>query len=760
LFVYLLTQFSFFRTSLIFPLMSDVHAEHVHEELTGEERMKVAAARSMSMPSLPPLETLSLALVEALGAGEPDDVVRCLEAEPSLDEETAKQAVFEFRRSMAATLDPAGESPRGAPHPLVVTPAADIAVHPDHAHVQPPAPVAAEPTRRSRHRTRTGSAAVKSRRSRSGTRDAAHRVLVSRRGTDGGALSAQAVEANIAYDEIAEPTKADPTALELKPFTWRRPWAYTTSRIYAQFAGLPEWGRSIVLFFCVLLALYMFFVGLGLLGMGFQALGSQVTSQLNELTSNPITAFLVGVLLTVLLQSSSTTTSIIVTTVGSGALDTTNAVFMIMGANAGTSVSSTFVSLAQSGDRREFSRAFSGATIHDCFNLLSVAILLPIEVATSMLNHLTVMIVEGRGDVEPDAVAQGKFKSPISIIAGPVEQLFLVVDKASIKANMVDGKVVIGGLFGPESWSDTTSGIVTIIFAVLLLSATLVWLVKLLRIVLQGRARSALIRALDYNALVNIIIGMGITIAVQSSSITTSTLVPLVGVGAVTLEQSFPLVIGANLGTTCTAFLAAFTAGSDAALQVALAHLFFNILGTLIWFPVPFMRRVPIGMARWLGLAAARRRWVALAYILFVFFVFPLTLLGLSAWGTAPLAVGISLVVAAILALIWIKCAPTRFVPNRVRDAHMPCREPKWCPTFLADSGPLEWDDGEAASELQLSVRAAEEGDGARRVTAPAPTAAAKMTRSRTGTGSGSRRHRSRSRAGSSRAHESQNPRD
>ena len=58
------------------------------------------------------------------------------------------------------------------------------------------------------------------------------------------------------------------------------------------------------------------------------------------------------------------------------------AIPMIMGANIGTSVTNTFVSMAQSGNQREFRRAFAGATIHDMFNWLTVLILLPLEWAT------------------------------------------------------------------------------------------------------------------------------------------------------------------------------------------------------------------------------------------------------------------------------------------------------------------------------------------------------------------------------------------
>ena len=70
-------------------------------------------------------------------------------------------------------------------------------------------------------------------------------------------------------------------------------------------------------------------------------------------------------------------------------------------------------------------------------------------------------------------------------------------------------------------------------------------------------------------------------LVVQSSSITTSVLTPLVGLGVIQLEQMFPLTLGANIGTTVTGLLAAMVTDSVEALQVALAHLFFNIFGIM-----------------------------------------------------------------------------------------------------------------------------------------------------------------------------------
>lgn len=64
-----------------------------------------------------------------------------------------------------------------------------------------------------------------------------------------------------------------------------------------------------------------------------------------------------------------------------------------MGANIGTSVTSTIVSLMQSADRREFSRAFAAATVHDMFNWLTVIILLPMEITTRYLERLTTFLM-------------------------------------------------------------------------------------------------------------------------------------------------------------------------------------------------------------------------------------------------------------------------------------------------------------------------------------------------------------------------------
>lgn len=130
--------------------------------------------------------------------------------------------------------------------------------------------------------------------------------------------------------------------------------------------------------------------------------------------------------------------------------------------------------------------------------------------------------------------------------------------------------------------------------------------------------------------------GAGLTILVQSSSIFTSALTPLVGIGVVTIERTYPLTLGANIGTTVTSILAALAADADSikrSLRIAMCHLFFNISGILIWYPLPFMRKIPIKAAKYLGSTTAKYRWFALMYLILVFFLFPLLVFALSLAG-------------------------------------------------------------------------------------------------------------------------------
>merc|ERR1719335_1277010 len=149
-----------------------------------------------------------------------------------------------------------------------------------------------------------------------------------------------------------------------------------------------------------LLILYLFILSLGLMANSFRILGGKTSGRTfrdSELFDNPLAGLVTGILVTVLVQSSSTSTSIIVTMTAGDLIETKNAIPMIMGANIGTSVTNTLVSLGCFANKAEYRRAFAGATVHDCFNLLTVAVLLPIEAATGMLRHMAGGLVDAFG---------------------------------------------------------------------------------------------------------------------------------------------------------------------------------------------------------------------------------------------------------------------------------------------------------------------------------------------------------------------------
>ena len=157
--------------------------------------------------------------------------------------------------------------------------------------------------------------------------------------------------------------------------------------------GLPTPVRAVL----VVALIYVFLVGVSMLESGIKVMGADTQASLFVSVNNPIAGLFVGILGTVLVQSSSASTSVVVGLVASGALGVDAAVPMIMGANIGTTVTNTLVSLGSIRQSDEFKRAFAAATVHDFFNLLAVLILLPIELATGVLSSIAESITEALG---------------------------------------------------------------------------------------------------------------------------------------------------------------------------------------------------------------------------------------------------------------------------------------------------------------------------------------------------------------------------
>lgn len=350
--------------------------------------------------------------------------------------------------------------------------------------------------------------------------------------------------------------------------------------------------------------LYVFLVGVALLESGIGALGSDFTDGLLEQVANPISGLSAGILATVLVQSSSVSTATIVGLVGAGTLSLPIAVPMIMGANIGTTVTNTLAALGNIRRSDEFRRGFASATMHDMFNLLAVAILLPLELATGWLATTAEWLTGILRDTDVSAAAPPS--SPIRrAVKLPVDQLENVLDPA-LMGNLVAGLLLLSVGLG-------------------LIFLALGFITKNMRLLVAGAIERSMNRFVGRGGgSVGILVGILVTVAVQSSSITTSILVPLVAAGILTLKNAYPITLGANVGTTITALLASLAVARPEGLTIALVHTLFNLTALAVLYPVPQIRVLPIRAAQWLAELAVRRRTVVVSYIFGIFLIVPL----------------------------------------------------------------------------------------------------------------------------------------
>ena len=326
-----------------------------------------------------------------------------------------------------------------------------------------------------------------------------------------------------------------------------------------------------VVYFLALLSL--FFFSIELMSSAFKMAGRGFAEQLINTVSDPVAGLIMGFLATSLIQSSSTTTTIVVGLVASGTLSIELAVPIIMGANIGTTTTNTLVSLGHVARLGEFERAFAASTVHDFFNVLAALTLLPLEVLFHPIQR-TALVLEGMFE----GAGGLSLASPLKAAVGPA---------ADLVAGWIPFELVL------------------VVLALAVLFTALQQMMRVMRGAVLSRLEALFDRVLFRNDASSFGLGMVATAAVQSSSATTSLVVPLAGTGVLTLRQIFPYTLGANIGTTITAILASFSTGSPAAVTVALAHLTFNIMGIVIFYP---LARLPISMATWVGRLAARSK--------------------------------------------------------------------------------------------------------------------------------------------------------
>jgi len=358
----------------------------------------------------------------------------------------------------------------------------------------------------------------------------------------------------------------------------------------------------------VLALLYFFLSSIRLLGAGFKMFGTAFAEQLIRTTSEPVVGLFVGILVTSVVQSSSCTTSMVVGFVAAGTLTVRNAIPIVMGANIGTTVTNTIVSFGCVSRREEFRRAIGGGTVHDFFNVLTVVILLPVELVT---RHLFGMGYLERGGSWIAGVLAGRGTGGVEF-HNPVKSAIMPLVRFIVSLT--------------EGLTPGTAGTVLVVVALLMLFGSLFLLVRVLRSAASGRLGVLFDRFIGSGGLVGIFLGLVVTVAVQSSSVTVSLCVPMAAAGIVSIEQVFSVTLGANLGTTVTALLASL-AGDVNALAIALVHTLFNLTGILIFYPLKPMRRIPIGLAGWFSGIAGRSRWVAVVYLVGAFFLLPLAII-------------------------------------------------------------------------------------------------------------------------------------
>lgn len=341
--------------------------------------------------------------------------------------------------------------------------------------------------------------------------------------------------------------------------------------------------------------LYLFILAITLLGSAFKLLGADVANAILQATANPLVGVAIGVLSTAVIQSSSTTTSVIVGMVGSGTLTLQAAVPMVMGANIGTSVTNTVVSLFHIQRKNEFKAAFTGGIVHDFFNICAVVVLLPLEIYFNIVGFTAEWVEHGLG-----GSGGLTFKSPLKMITKPVAEGIL-------------------GVLGDNGW-------IGAIVALILLFIALRYIVKVIKSLVLAKVERFFQKYIFRTPVLGFMLGIALTVLVQSSSITTSLVIPLIGAGVLTLNQIFPYVLGANIGTTITAFLASLATGSHSAVAVAFAHLTFNCYGIAIFWP---LKRVPIWLSMRMADVAMKSRLIPLVYLGIVFYAIPLLIITL-----------------------------------------------------------------------------------------------------------------------------------
>ena len=274
--------------------------------------------------------------------------------------------------------------------------------------------------------------------------------------------------------------------------------------------------------------LALFLYGMDVMGESLKkSAGSSLKTILGKMTSNTFRGFLLGLLVTCVIQSSSATTVMVVGFVNSGTMTLVQSVGVIMGANVGTAITAWLTALSGLGGE-------SGADVVDALEWLKPDAWMPI---LALIGICLIMFVK-----------RGKKKDIGAVLLG-----FAVL------------------MTGMDIMSGAVSGLKS------------------------DEGFKAILTMFD-NPLLGVMAGLILTAIVQSSSASVGILQSLTVTGAITYGAAIPIVMGQNIGTCVTAMLSSIGATKNGR-RAALIHLYFNIIGVVIWLSLFYLFDWLIGFA-------------------------------------------------------------------------------------------------------------------------------------------------------------------
>ncbi|RNE49914.1 Na/Pi symporter [Corynebacterium alimapuense] len=371
------------------------------------------------------------------------------------------------------------------------------------------------------------------------------------------------------------------------------------------FVALSRFG-STMRWLTVALTIVLMISSIYLILDGATGLGSATVSRLFVLAANPIIGLLIGILATATIQSSSTVTALTVAAVATGGVSVPVAVPIILGANVGTTITPLILAFSYLGDRKQFQRAFTSASLHTWFNLIFVVAAFLLEMLFHPLQQLTWFLSE--------ALTSGG-QTAGSSTGGAVFSFFSPLMKT------IGHRGFLGSIMSTQ-----TASMMSILIGAILVLLCMQVLKAQLSVLTAATTRPLLERSSGASDALGFFSGTTATMAVQASSVTISSLLPFAAARSLSLRNILVITLGANVGTTFMALLTALAvpgAIGTFAIQAALVHVTFNVLSTLIMLLILPLRELVIRLAERSGKLAVGSCPKAVAWMLGGYFLLP-----------------------------------------------------------------------------------------------------------------------------------------